>query len=270
MNEIQIFNNKDFGSVTTLEKDGEPWFVAKDISEILGYSETSKMINRLDDDEKMKIAPTVLGDANSMARYYTIINESGLYEAIFGSKMPQAKAFKKWIKTEVLPAIRKTGSYSTKSFKQLQKEMPSRSKIASDLQANLKIAKTFGLEGNQALLSANKMTVDQYGQFGVNPMLECGVELVNEEKEQFFTPTQIGNHINTSAREINKILTDLGFQEIIMDQKKRISYVVTDTGKPFCQLVDTGKKHADGSPVTQVKWSMDVLNHLEPVNGTVN
>lgn len=264
---MQIFNNEDFGQVTTLEKDGEPWFVAKDLADILGYATTEKMTRRLDDDEKTNVP--FRGSPTNVTQK-TIINESGLYEAIFGSKMPQAKAFKKWIKTEVLPAIRKTGTYSTKSFKQLQKEMPSRAKIASDLQANLKIAKTFGFDGNQALLSANKMIVDQYEKFGINPMLECGVELVNEEKEQFFTPTQIGNHINTSAREINRVLTDLGFQEIVRDQKKRISYVVTDTGKPFCQLVDTGKKHADGSPVSQVKWSMGVLDHLEPVNGAVN
>ena len=251
-NELQVFNSEVFGQVTAIEKNGDPWFIAKEISEILGYSLTEKMTRRLDEDEK-----TTAPFRDSGSNYQTnklIINESGLYEAIFGSKMPQAKAFKKWVKTEVLPQIRKTGSYSTAITK-----IPSRSKIASDLQANLKIAKIFGLEGNPALLSANKMTVDAYSTFGINPLLESGVELINEEKTQFFTPTQIGKKINTSAVEVNKALIAVGFQDAVRDQRERLSYVVRDAGKQFCQLVDSGKLHSDGSPVVQVKWSMDIL-----------
>lgn len=112
-NQLQIFDNEEFGQVRILEKENEPWFVAKDISEILGYSETSKMLRRLDEDEYLKIAPTILGDTNSMARSITIINESGLYNSIIGSKMPDAKKFKKWVTSEVLPSIRKHGAYMT-------------------------------------------------------------------------------------------------------------------------------------------------------------
>lgn len=109
---MTIFKSAEFGSITAIERNGEPWFVAKEISEILGYSATDKMTRRLDDDEKVthpfRVSPSTVTQK-------TIISESGLYEAIFGSQMPKAKEFKRWVKHVVLPAIRKTGSYSTES-----------------------------------------------------------------------------------------------------------------------------------------------------------
>ncbi|MFI3265519.1 MAG: Bro-N domain-containing protein [Rikenellaceae bacterium] len=94
--EVAVFNFKN-NDVRVITQDGEPWFVAKDVAEILEYAETEKMTKRLDEDEVTKIAPPILGDANPMARHLTIINESGLYNAILGSKKPEAKAFKKWV-----------------------------------------------------------------------------------------------------------------------------------------------------------------------------
>ena len=99
--------------VTGKNVNDEPWFVAKDVAEILGYSETAKMLRRLNEDECKKIVPPEMGGANfsSMAREITIINESGLYNAALGSTKPEAKAFKKWVTSEVLPSIRKHGGY---------------------------------------------------------------------------------------------------------------------------------------------------------------
>ena len=111
-NELKVFENVEFGKIKVVELNDDIWFVAKDIAEILEYSETSKMLRRLDDDEMLKIEPTILGDsAKSMAREITLINESGLYNAVLGSKKPNAKAFKKWITSELLPTLRKTGGY---------------------------------------------------------------------------------------------------------------------------------------------------------------
>lgn len=106
MNEIKIFENEQFGEVRVLEKDGEPWFVGKDVAEILGYSETNAMTKRLDQQDF--ISDKLAG----MNMKSTLINESGLYDAIFGSKLPEARAFKRWVTSEVLPAIRKTGTYN--------------------------------------------------------------------------------------------------------------------------------------------------------------
>jgi len=108
---VQVFPNEEFGPVRVVMIDGEPWFVAKDVAEALGYSETSKMMRRLDEDEFRKIASPDLGGANSMAREFLIINESGLYNAILGSHKPEAKRFKKWVTSKVLPSIRKKKEY---------------------------------------------------------------------------------------------------------------------------------------------------------------
>lgn len=104
MNEIKVFNFQE-NEVRIVDVDGEPWFIAKDVAEILGYSETAMMTRRLDDDES--ISAKLAG----MNMKSTLINESGLYNAVLGSNKPEAKAFKKWVTSEVLPSIRKTGSY---------------------------------------------------------------------------------------------------------------------------------------------------------------
>lgn len=104
----EIFNFHGVG-VRVLMRDGEPWFVAKDISGILGYSETEKMIRRLDADEKTTIP--FRGSGSNYQTNISIINESGLYNAVLGSTKPNAREFRKWVTGEVLPSIRKTGGY---------------------------------------------------------------------------------------------------------------------------------------------------------------
>lgn len=106
MNELQIFNNEEFGQVRVFTKDNETWFVAKDVADTLGYSETNRMTCRLDEDE------TISTKLEGMNMNSTLINESGLYNAVLGSKLPTAKKFKKWVTGEVLPSIRKHGMYA--------------------------------------------------------------------------------------------------------------------------------------------------------------
>lgn len=110
MNEVQIFNNEEFGQVRTLVIDGEPWFVGKDVAEILGYSNTRKALaDHVDEEDKGVTKCDTLGGVQDL----TVINESGLYGLILSSKMPNAKKFKHWVTSEVLPAIRKHGIYAT-------------------------------------------------------------------------------------------------------------------------------------------------------------
>ena len=111
-NEIKIFENEEFGSVRTLEINGEPYFVGKDVTDILGYQNGSRDINRhVDEDDREKV---MIFDGNQ-DKESIIINESGLYSLILSSKLPNAKKFKRWVTSDVLPAIRKTGSYSIQS-----------------------------------------------------------------------------------------------------------------------------------------------------------
>lgn len=109
MQELQIFKNEEFGEVRTVTIDNEPWFVGKDVAEALGYSKARNAISAHVSDEDKKDAPIqgTPGGTQNM----TIINESGLYALIFGSKLESAKRFKHWVTSEVLPAIRKTGGY---------------------------------------------------------------------------------------------------------------------------------------------------------------
>lgn len=112
MNNLQIFNSPDFGQIRTIQKNGEPWFVGKDVAEILGYKDTSDALKKhVDKEDKvlLKVGETPTLKSSNFGMY--IINESGLYSLILSSKMPKAKEFKRWVTSEVIPAIRKTGKY---------------------------------------------------------------------------------------------------------------------------------------------------------------
>lgn len=109
MTDIQIFNNPDFGDIRTVEIDGEAWFVGKDVAEALGYEKPSDAVRKHVDDDDKGISKI---ETPSGMQNMTIINESGLYALVFGSKLDSAKKFKKWVTSEVLPAIRKNGSYT--------------------------------------------------------------------------------------------------------------------------------------------------------------
>lgn len=130
LNEIKIFENLEFGSIRTVIQDGEPWFVGKDVAEALGYKNSKDALKTHVADEDRRIIqrseittfenhiPNEVFPVNSVStdipnRGLTIINESGIYALIFGSKLESAKRFKHWVTSEVLPSIRKTGKYTS-------------------------------------------------------------------------------------------------------------------------------------------------------------
>ena len=114
MNGIQIFNNEKFGQIRLVLINDEPWIVGKDVAQALGYERTADAIRAHVDDEDKGVGeiPTPGG-----TQQMTIINESGMYALIFGSKLPSAKRFKHWVTSEVLPTIRKTGRYSPNTYR---------------------------------------------------------------------------------------------------------------------------------------------------------
>lgn len=140
MNRLKIFKNDSFGLVRTLEINGEPWFVGKDVAEALGYSNPRKAIgDHVDDEDKGVTKCDTLGGSQDL----TVINESGLYSLILSSKLPTAKAFKMWVTSEVLPAIRKHGLYATEelianpdlaieAFKALKEEREARKALEAE------------------------------------------------------------------------------------------------------------------------------------------
>ena len=120
MNEIQIFNSPEFGQVRSLVINGEPWLVGKDVTKALGYDNPSKAIrDHVEEEDKrvgvQNVTPYII-DSLGRKQHPTFINESGLYALVFGSKLPSAKKFKRWVTSEVLPALRKTGQYQVKEL----------------------------------------------------------------------------------------------------------------------------------------------------------
>ena len=112
MNEIAIFKSPEFGAIRTLTIDGEPWFVGKDVAERLGYSNTKDALTRhVDAEDKQQGDGVVIRDPMGREQHPVIINESGLYSLVLSSKLPTAKAFKRWVTSEVIPVIRKHGGY---------------------------------------------------------------------------------------------------------------------------------------------------------------
>lgn len=113
MNELQIFQNKEFGEVRSLVINNEPWFVGKDVAEALGYKDVNHAIlDHVDEEDKVNSKTQGQNAPELGQRGSWLINESGLYSLILSSKLPNAKKFKRWVTSEVLPTLRKTGSYA--------------------------------------------------------------------------------------------------------------------------------------------------------------
>lgn len=110
MNALKIFENSEFGKIQVIERNGEPWFIGKEVAEILGYSNHRKaLIDHVDDEDKGVTKRDTLGGKQNIV----IINESGLYSLVLSSKLKKAKEFKRWVTSEVIPAVRKHGGYLT-------------------------------------------------------------------------------------------------------------------------------------------------------------
>ena len=125
---IQVFESADFGAIRTLTENGEPWFAATDIAKALGYGHTPHMTRRLDLDEKGVRSVDTPGGKQSL----TVISEAGLYSAVLGSKLPEAKAFKRWVTHEVLPAIRRDGGYMAAKPDETPEEVKARALRIAD------------------------------------------------------------------------------------------------------------------------------------------
>lgn len=155
MNELKVFESTEFGKVRTVVVDSEPWFVGKDVAEILGYSDTNKAVSmHVDEDDKK------LNDKTSPSfgqRGATLINESGLYSLVLSSKLPTAKRFKRWVTSEVIPSIRKHGGYIAGQETMSNEELLSRALLfaQSKIEEKDKI-----IEAQQEKINLDKPKVD--------------------------------------------------------------------------------------------------------------
>lgn len=230
--------------------NGEPWFVLADICRVLEIKNPTQVAERLDDDEKSNPMSDI-----GLRRDQLLINESGLYSVILRSDKPEAKPFKKWVTSEVLPSIRKTGGYSAPNVAEV-KPLIEANKL---FKSNLIVAKTV-FKGNQALLSANQAT---YKATEVDVLSNIGAtHLLADTKEILLTATDVGKRVGLSAMKVNVLLEGLGLQVSFRDLKNRKLYELTKEGEKYAEALDTGKKHGDGTPVKQIKWHARVVDLL--------
>ena len=250
-NELMIFENTEFGALSVVSYEGSNWFIASEISGVLGYAQTNNMNKLIDSDDKTIRNIQIGGNYINQS----LINESGLYAAIFGSTLPNARRFKRWVTSEVLPEIRRTGSYSMDRIDMTGK--PSLSKLTQDLGEAIKMASHFGLDENQSRLKGNTIVRKIHG---VDCMALCEItHLEYAPNVQYFTPTELGSTMNMSAKQINRLLQEKGFQKETRDHRNKLKWIVTEEGKKHSRLFDTGKIKGDGTPIQQVKWSESVI-----------
>ena len=194
MNDLTVFENPEFGSIRTVELDGEPWLVGKDVATALGYKNPQEAIRTHVDDEDKGVSEILTpGGKQSVP----IINESGLYSLVLSSKLPTARKFRRWVTSEVLPSIRRTGGYN------LPKDYPSALRALADTE-----------EKRLALLAENEAQRQVIADF--EPVRQY-VDTILHSKGSLAT-SQIAADYGISARALNRILHEEGIQHKVNSQ----------------------------------------------------
>lgn len=234
--------------------DGEPLFVGKDVALALGYNNPNKAM--LDHCKGITIRyplPTSGG-----TQEMRVLTEADVFRLIVNCKLPAGESFEKLVFEEILPTIRKTGRYETASIEHTQQTKPK--EIAETSKAMLSMAKAFGFKGNQALLSADRATQKL---INVSPLSLLGAELISENKNKLLTPSDIGEQLGLTARVVNQMLQDLGLQKSYRDAKGNLYWDLTENGTQYAEVVDTVKRHGNGTPVKQIKWQSAIVDTLK-------
>lgn len=204
MNELQIFNNEEFGDIRTVTIDNEPWFVGKDVAEALGYKNTKDALaTHIENCDKImgsqNTTPSIT-DSLGRTQRPTWINESGLYALIFGSKLESAKRFKHWVTSEVLPTLRKTGSYEMPKKKQSNERLASVNNAVKILTPMLQAA---GCNSKIQLLTAKSL----YEKAGVN------LPIMIEADQQYFDTVHIARqarlYYQSSGKPADKAVNEI-------------------------------------------------------------
>lgn len=193
-NELKIFENEAFGKVRVIEKNNEPWFVGKDVAGILGYSDLNKAVSMHVDKEDKK-----LNDKTSPSfgqRGATLINESGLYSLILSSKLPAAKKFKRWVTSEILPAIRKTGSYS------VNQDIKAKEVEARLNNSRARVASTFLKVAQMTDLSEYKHICQQKAAEVLSGVPLLPMQAINENT---LSADEVGKELGISGNMVGRI-----------------------------------------------------------------
>lgn len=256
-NAITPFSFESFSVRVITDSRGEMAFVGKDACDALEYANHNDALNTHCKGVAERYPLQTAGGMQNVR----IIREPDLYRLIAGSTLPSAERFEKWLFEEVLPSIRKTGSYSVKAQpRQSKAERLRANEVKEAFNCFLSIAKLCKFDGNMAILSANQAT---QAFTGVNPLQLMGrTSLESEGQDALLIVSEIADRLGVKTREVNPLLTKSGLQSDYRDTKDRICYELTETGKAFGVYLDTNKKHGDGAPVRQIKWRASVVTFL--------
>ena len=252
---LQVFNNGIF-SIRTINDNGIVWFVAKDIAEALEYNLDGGMSRIFGHVPECwtggKRIAVRSENGVEQEREMLCLTEQGVYFFLGRSDKPKAIPYQMWIAGDVVPSIRQTGSYSiNKESKALTGGITDSARI---------IFEAAGIRGNQLALALDKLHKSYTGH---SALQAAGIELIAPEKEQTLTPTEIAETIGigkgrTGAQVVNKLLETAGYQRRIAKNWEPLG-----VGKNFAIVMDTNKKHSDGTPVRQVKWTSGIVNIIQ-------
>ena len=241
-NQLQVFNNEEFGEIRTAGTPDNPLFCLADVCKALELT-VKGVVQRID---KEVISTYPLQTAGGIQQMY-FVNEDGLYDVILDSRKPEAKKFRKWITAEVLPSIRKTGAYMTPRVDEVKP-----SQMVMEIGAmSTALQNTFGVQKGISLLKATD-AISNYYNFDLTPLKE----LVPPAEHELgtLTPTDIGKQIGVPAKKVNENLINAGLQ--VKDGK---GYRLTDEGKKYAEAMPYMRNGHSGY---QIKWTPKTVTFL--------
>ena len=242
-NEMIVFESQEFGKLTVVEIEGKPWFIGREVATMLGYTDTAQAVKlhckyvkllKNVDTTFLEIAP----------RGIQIINEKDIYRLIMRSKLPSAERFQDWVCDEILPSIRKTGSYNVHH-----------TTIANSLEDYLRIADLFEIPKHLGQIEAKKQ-VEQIHKVNLSPFLQLAPAQNNiKEDEVMLEPTELAKELKVkSASAMNKILAHKGLQV-----KTELGWIATEKGQPYCSKHSWTSRTKSGY---NYKWNAKKIKSL--------
>ena len=245
--QLQVFNNEDFGEIRTAGTPENPLFCLADVCKALEL-DASAVMRRLEDGV---ISSHPIVDKLGRTQNANFVNEDGLYDVILDSRKPEAKKFRKWITSEVLPSIRKTGFYSIQTVAPVDKDF-ALYKVVRDVGKTAEtLQQYFDVSKGISLATATAMIEDIF-KLDLTPLKK----LIPPAEHEIgtLTPTEIGKQIGTSSRKVNEKLVDKGLQ--IKDGK---DYRLTDEGKKYAEAMPYQRNGHSGY---QIKWTPKTITFL--------
>lgn len=239
---VKVFENEQFGKVRAINIDGESWFIGKDVAVALGYNDTDQALRRhVDKEDKL----TRNFDGSGQKRKMTTINESGLYSLVLSSKLPTAKAFKRWITSEVIPSIRKTGGYIMG-----QEEM-------SDIE----------LLSRAVLVAQNQIAQRDSRIAEMEPVVDFAQRCLLAEGA--VTTTSIAKNYGLSATKLNQLLKGLDVQYKVGNQWVLYSQY-QDCGYTETRRTPIQKKDGEVVLVSETLWTPKGIEFIDQMLQSVN